>query len=318
LQDTALIALIAGIIRRDALSKIMTRALQPDPGPDLWPRRLPDWLARAPSDAPESAGLYAGAALALLDVARSNPSLPQAAWRARLSLTAAAHTVALSGRPEREAALRDILCLLRPGEQPGPAGDIALAWHRASARPVSEASLQRALPILGAPQLMLWRKAGAGNPVAQAAYMIEAVLTDAPRDHLPALILADAALARALGWTHLIALLGAHLPRRDLTLRGDDLRLACYKALLRATGDALSLATDLTRRAAQLHAVAPKLRSKQADRGVDMVLSRDAIAPSALTVLMSDRAARRFCDRLVDLGALRELTGRDAFRLYGL
>jgi hypothetical protein len=33
---------------------------------------------------------------------------------------------------------------------------------------------------------------------------------------------------------------------------------------------------------------------------------------------MSDRAARRLCDRLVDLGTLRELTGRDTFRLYGV
>ena len=33
---------------------------------------------------------------------------------------------------------------------------------------------------------------------------------------------------------------------------------------------------------------------------------------------MSDRAARRLCDRLVALGAVRELTGRDTFRLYGV
>ncbi|WP_136661343.1 DUF1403 family protein [Hoeflea sp.] len=30
------------------------------------------------------------------------------------------------------------------------------------------------------------------------------------------------------------------------------------------------------------------------------------------------RAARRFCDCLVELGVARELTGRDSFRLYGV
>lgn len=36
------------------------------------------------------------------------------------------------------------------------------------------------------------------------------------------------------------------------------------------------------------------------------------------TIQMTDRAARRFCDRLVELGVARELTGRRTFRLYGL
>ncbi|MCP1169857.1 DUF1403 family protein, partial [Limimaricola sp. ASW11-118] len=65
-------------------------------------------------------------------------------------------------------------------------------------------------------------------------------------------------------------------------------------------------------------AVAPKLRAKGADAAVEVFLAQDALAPTALTHLMSDRAARRLCDRLVALGALRELTGRDSFRLYGL
>jgi hypothetical protein len=42
------------------------------------------------------------------------------------------------------------------------------------------------------------------------------------------------------------------------------------------------------------------------------------VTPAALASLNSDRAARRFCDRLVGLGAIRELTGRDTFRLYGV
>jgi Fic family protein len=33
---------------------------------------------------------------------------------------------------------------------------------------------------------------------------------------------------------------------------------------------------------------------------------------------MTDRAARRFCDRLVELGVAQELTGRPTFRLYGI
>ncbi|WOI58191.1 DUF1403 family protein [Palleronia sp. LCG004] len=47
------------------------------------------------------------------------------------------------------------------------------------------------------------------------------------------------------------------------------------------------------------------------------MLAQDAIAPSALTPL-TNRAARRFVERLVELGLARELTGRASFRLYGL
>ena len=80
--------------------------------------------------------------------------------------------------------------------------------------------------------------------------------------------------------------------------------------------EAVRLAADLARRAAHLKAVAPKLRAKGAGEAVEMFLTRDAMAPSALP--LPDRAARRLCDRLVDLGAVRELTGRDTFRLYGV
>jgi len=47
-----------------------------------------------------------------------------------------------------------------------------------------------------------------------------------------------------------------------------------------------------------------------------MFLTQDVVAPTALP--LPDRSARRLCDRLVELGAVRELTGRDTFRLYGV
>lgn len=60
----------------------------------------------------------------------------------------------------------------------------------------------------------------------------------------------------------------------------------------------------------------PVIKVKGAGAAVAMFLSQDAVAPSALP--LPDRSARRLCDRLVALGAVRELTGRDSFRLYGV
>ena len=151
----------------------------------------------------------------------------------------------------------------------------------------------------------------------RATGMLEAVRADAPRAETAALILADAVLAKSTGRDHILPLLAVALKPRDLRLRGDDLRLACHRAVVAGAGQAVPLAADLARRAARLQAVVPKLRGKGAERAVDLFLTRDALAPAALT-FMSDRAARRFCDRPVDLGAVRELTGRQTFRLYGL
>lgn len=130
------------------------------------------------------------------------------------------------------------------------------------------------------------------------------------------LILADAALAQAAGWDFLMPLLAIGLKCGDLRKRGGDLRLACYRAVTTAALETVRLAADLTRRAAHLNAVAPKLRAKGAGEAIQIFLTRDAVARSALP--LPDRAARRLCDRLVDLGAVRELTGRDTFRLYGV
>ena len=63
-----------------------------------------------------------------------------------------------------------------------------------------------------------------------------------------------------------------------------------------------------------------KLRAKGAGRVVELLLGDDAISPAtaAKAAGLSDRASRRLFDRLVELGAVRELSGRANFRLYGL
>lgn len=279
---------------------------------------LPGWIASGPVETLESAAFRSGAMLAYLTLLTTLSDLPLALWRDRLALVAAEVCVGFSGRREGASALRDALHLTRAGDDPGPAGLIFQHWLRAVARPISVAHLGRALERVSAEQIALCLDTAGATPVDRAAAVLEAVLAGAPRAETAAVILADAALSRAMGRDHVLPCLALALKPRDLRLRDQDLRLACHQAVAAGAGQAVALAADLARRAARLREVAPKLRAKAADRAVDLFLSRDALAPAALAAIMSDRAARRLCDRLVDLGAVRELTGRDTFRLYGV
>ena len=278
--------------------------------------RMPAWITSTRVETLEDVAFLSGAGLNHLHVVLGRAEVPQALLRDRLTLRAAEACVAFSGRSERAGELRDAVHLLRPGDLPGPAGETCLAWQRAVERPVSIKALGRALPSVEPGQIAAWLDAGKGSPVTRAAMALEAVLREAPRAEVAGLILADAALAQALDWDHLVPLLAVGLKRADLRKQGVDLRLACHRALILSTLEAVRQAADLERRAAHLKAVAPKLRAKGAGDAVEMFLTRDAIAPSALP--LPDRAARRLCDRLLDLGAVRELTGRDTFRLYGV
>ncbi len=59
--------------------------------------------------------------------------------------------------------------------------------------------------------------------------------------------------------------------------------------------------------------------ARQGERGaIEALLADDAVSAAAPIPGLSDRARRRLFDRLVALGAARELTGRPTFRLYGL
>jgi hypothetical protein len=283
---------------------------------------LPGWVVAASAETGAAAAFRSGAALAHLALVARVDDLPLALWRDRLALAAAEGCVALAGRREGQGALRDAVHLTRPGDDPGPAGRIFRQWSQAVARPVSVAGLVRVLEGMTAERIALCLDSGGPDvsgqtPVDRAAKVVEAMLTDAPRAEEAALILGDTVLSQALGLGQVVPLLALGLKARDLRLRGDGLRLACHRAVVTGVAQAVALAADLVRRAARLRAVAPKLRAKAAGQAVDLFLSRDALAPGALG-FMSDRAARRLCDRLVGLGVLRELTGRDTFRLYGV
>lgn len=281
-------------------------------------RPLPNWIVEGDGGTPEDQAFLSGGALAHLHGALKHPELPFGLLRDRRALGAAEACVTFSGRPERSPDLRDALNLIRPGDDPGPAGTVFLAWRRATERPISIEALSRAMPTLDPNQIAVWLDASIANPVDAAAVVFRLVLAEAPRADVPALILAEATIARALGWSHIIPLLATGLKRRDLAKEDDALRMAMHRAVVVGVKDTMRQMAELVRRRNYLMTVAPKLRAKASEAVVAAFLNRDALTPFALTQYMSDRAARRICERLVSLDAVRELTGRESFRIYGV
>ncbi len=280
--------------------------------------KMPSWVTSGRPETSEDVAFLSGAALGHLHLVLTQPTVPQDLLRARLALRAAEVCVAHSGRPERAADLRDAVAFLQPGDSPGPAGEVYRSWQCAVDRPISVKALHRALPHLAPEQIAVWLDARQSVPAARAASVLEAVINERPRDYGTALILADAVLAQSLGWTRAMPLLPLGLKRAGLRLGGDELCTAVHRAIVKVAGQVAQEAAQHTRSVSKLRAVAPKLRAKGADEAVTLFLKSDAIAPMDLNSFGSQRAARRFCDRLVELGTARELTGRDTFRLYGV
>ena len=307
----------------------------------LEPPRAPAWAWPSGSFRENSDGealFFAGAALAALDfVAKSEP--PWAGvWRRRLALksaTAAAQN--LLKRREDEAALRDAVALAKRGQELGPAGRVYSAFRilagpgdllRANRLAAVAADLQAPLDLERAGELaaVLKEAVARGRPAPIAAAMAGEAVTKMRADAEPlAIFCADAALAKTLGWpaplpllaSELFARRGAGEGRRPRPGEPGWERLVAL-AYARAALAALELAQDLSRRAARLADAAPKLRAKGKGRALEALLGDDAVSAAAPLPGLSDRARRRLFERLVALGAARELTGRAAFRLYGL
>ncbi len=305
-----------------------------EPPPTVAP--APTWLRRrAPPETVTEAVFYAGAALAALHpIARDEHPIGML-WRQRLALSCAAALARDGGRTEDEAALRDHWYLRREGDDPGPGGRILAAWRKLG-EPADgdvQAWVFALATTLGHPLNSLpdqivelaGRHAQREHamPVLAAAEIIAASVRLLPNDELVPLWLADAVLAHQLRWPAPVPLIAGRFRRGVLRrapqhLDGDTAFMtALCAAYATAAIAAIDLYSDLARRATRLLAVAPKLRSKDADDTVSVLMLEDAQAAEE-GKSASERSSRRLFERLVSLGVARELTGRATFRLYGL
>jgi hypothetical protein len=304
----------------------------PEPPPALPP--FPGWARQSASgDGLGDAMFCAGAALAAISsVARSEHPLGLL-WRHRLSLANAAVLARQGGRMDDEASLRDAWYLRRASDDPGPGGRILKAWRHLGERAAMipddwmlklsalfDLRFDDALEDVVAVAARLAK--GEGSAVAAAAEIAAVSMRFVPDSEPLALWLADMVLAHRLKWPMAVPLLAGQVRRADLRAAGkpggpDAWPTASALAYARAAAAAADLYADLVRRAERLLAAAPKLRGKDADRMVAILLMEDAQAAAAGKAA-SDRSSRRLFERLVALGAVRELTGRSTFRLYGL
>lgn len=301
---------------------------------------VPSWLRGAVEAARtlEDAAVAAGAAIGALDAVVRRHERWAGAWRQRLALASAAASARRAGRVEDEAALRDAVLLTRSGDDVGPAGRILLAWRSLVSRPaeslLSKDHLEAAIGAFGfadadqkAADLAgeVGRIALSGKAAFAAAFEVLQLLKGYGRgfDRELGPWLADAVVAHALGWSHAVPLLGASGSRSMEWVGGEAANHEVSRQLLlagcgRAALQAIDLSADLGRRADRLLTITPKLRAKGADAIVEKLLDDDALTASQPAAGMSDRGLRRLFERLNDLGAVRELSGRATFRLYGL
>jgi hypothetical protein len=301
------------------------------------PRPLPSWARLSDAGFEQlDSSLFAGAALASLDALIRSEPLFGGVWRNRLALRAAAATVRMTGRPEGEEELRDAWFLSGRDGALGPAGDHLQAWRSLVSSSTPSAStltrtgekfgLGRSAPIAEIFALVERTETDA-NPIRAAAQAAAAIYNLTPTAEFLGLWVADFVLAQRLRWSLPLPLIadqiGDPTNRRAAgakTSRPSDeaWEKLVTVAVAKAAASAIDLAGELSRRADKLVSRSTKLRAKGAGEVIATLLADDALAPSSCLGGMSDRAMRRLCDRLVALEAVRELTRRPTFRLYGL
>lgn len=314
--------------------------IRTDPSPvfSTSPPRVPSWaLPGGPVEYDTDAAFFAGAALNSLDsLVRSEPAWA-GAWRQRLALKCAIAAVRLAGWSEDEADLRDAWYLRPTDGDPGPAGSILAAWRQLASRPlvIDAERLVEVVDLLG----LRWddglaelpgaiddiARSGRPAPFAAAAVASRVVALSSGAELL-AWWCADFLVAQKLRWQKPVPLLMAQVfapvfrtgARRIRPGEQKEFEHAVCLALAQGAADALRLAADLSRRAERLVTVAPKLRAKGAGEVIKKLLDDDAVPGTLTTKTLSRFGARRLFERLQTFQAVRELSGRDSFRLFGL
>ncbi|MCB1743042.1 MAG: DUF1403 family protein [Gammaproteobacteria bacterium] len=299
--------------------------------------KLPGWVTTARPETIETVAFRSGTALTVLDQLVGDPRhcVPVKLLANRLALSAATATSKLEGRLAREADIRDAYHLTPRGEARGPDGDLLAFWREGVRLRVGRTG--EIADFVGADfagEVGAWLDLGLDRarthgPLSGCVAVLRAMLDVDDRAERAACLLSDIVLARALNWKHVLPVTAQRLTKavlRDLTAAGQGADLAVQARILESIEAVIRPARDLARRAEALRAVAPKLRAKGSDAAVDLFLIEDAVVPASMlsprirgtSIPMTDRAARRFCDRLVELGVARELTGRSTFRLFGI
>lgn len=299
--------------------------------------KLPGWVTSGRAEALETVAFRSGAALTVLDQLIGDPrhGVPVKLLANRLALSAATATSKLEGRLAREADIRDAYNLTPPGEARGPDGDLLVFWRDTVRLRLN--GLREIADLVGSyrvEDVACWLDAGqerarTHGPLAGCVSVLLTALAVDDRAERVACLLSDVVLALTLNWKTVLPVSAKRLAKealRNLTVEGQGAELAVQVRILESIEETIRLARDLARRAEALRTIAPKLRAKGSDAAVDLFLTEDAVAPASMlsprirgtSIPMTDRAARRFCDRLVELGVAQELTGRPTFRLYGI
>ncbi|MEO1638616.1 MAG: DUF1403 family protein [Pseudomonadota bacterium] len=299
--------------------------------------QLPGWVTFGRAETLETVAFRSGAALTVLNqlVGNVRQDMPVRLLANRLALTAATATSKLEGRLARETDIRDAYHLTPPGEARGPDGDLLGFWREAVRLRLG--GPDEIADLVGpdlAEEVAGWldigqERARTHGPLAGCVATLKAVLETDDRAERVACLLSDIVLARTLNWKTLLPVSAQRLKKtmlRELAAKGQEAELAVQVQILDNIEEMIRLARKLACRGEALRGIAPKLRAKGSDAAVDVFLSEDAVAPASMlsphirgtSIPMTARAARRFCDRLVELGVARELTGRSTFRLYGI